>query len=84
MINHYVEKVKYYEGKFLESLAGILWDGKKITSLLDVMTIHEFEGAEGIVWIVAQADEIFSIFSDVTTTSEVIALVCIEDHAILI
>jgi len=92
MVNHYVEKVKYYGDKFLESPAGILFQerlkqirgGKKTAPNLDVSAIREFEGAEGIAWTSAQAYDIFSILSEVTTTSEAIASVSVGDHTMLI
>lgn len=78
MLNHYIEKLNFHAKAYLESPAGIRFKntveknrrGNKTLPVLDVKSLREFEGTDGIAWNTSQVYDFFSILGEISITTE--------------
>jgi hypothetical protein len=73
VVNHFVEKIRYYTDEFLQTEGGIRFketvykSRKRKTTLpvLDCDTLCNFEGAVGLQWSYTTVFDIFSLLDEV-------------------
>jgi hypothetical protein len=73
VVNHFIEKIRYYTEEFLQTQGGIRFKEavdksrrrKTALPVLDGDTLCNFEGATGVSWSYTTVFDIFSLLDDI-------------------
>jgi hypothetical protein len=91
VINHFIEKIRYYADEFLKTEGGMRFKEavdksrkrKSALPVLDGATLCNFEGAVGLSWSYSTVFDIFSLLDEVHDDDRVIDVAVYHTHSLI-
>lgn len=84
MVSYYIEKVKFYEGKYMNSPAGMALKSTIVKSrkrhlavpVVNEDTLFNFADAEGLRWTIKEVEDFYYLLQEITNMDPFESTVC--------